>query len=330
MKPSDAEQSDDALLRRGELFDGIGRRRIIHPEDVGAEKPRLLGYTRATSYIGALEDSTSLEKWRTRLILEGADEARLEAEVLTAYSRLLEDESAAFVEAEKLDGVPRTKTRRAEIIDQPGKTYRKRLDEIAEHAFFLAGGRDSADYGTAHHDLMEAHLTGTLTPEFAAERCERWEGLAEDFDAFVREWGRFADFTGATVEHMEALVVNDRLQVAGRTDIIVKCRMPGEPRARRMIMDLKTGKINGEARLSQQLALYAGSKRYDPETGERSDLRVRQDIGVIIHAPKGEARVEFKIVQLATGRANNALVAKVRASRRKVPGLVTDFDLDGA
>lgn len=324
------DATEAALLRRGEAFNGLGQRKIIHPDYVGDPKPKLVGYTRATSYISALEDTTSLQKWRTRLILEGADEARLEAEALLAYNAYLVAQD--LVEAQRAAGEldELTKTRRTEILEAPGREYRRALDEIAERAFFLAGGRDSADYGTTHHELMDRWLLGTLTDEFMDETEEKWPGILADFAALREAWALFCETTGAVVHHTEALVVNDRLKVAGRTDLILGCKLPGDQRARRIIADLKTGKIDGELKLAQQLAMYAGSKHYDPETGQRRSLRVRQDVGIIIHAPKGEARAEFKLVQLAPGRSANALVEKVRASRRKIPGLVSHLALDGA
>ena len=329
-KPSEGQSAtDEALLRRGELFDGIGRRRIIAPEDVGKDDPKLLGYTRATSYISALEDTTGLEKWHTRLILEGASDADLENSVLTAYQSFLEAERLAGIELkEYLATTPKpTKKRIAEISETPGKAYRARLGEIAEYAFYLGGGRESADYGTALHELFDRRLNDTLTSKFMESEEEKWPGILDDLAALCNEWDRFVKLTGAKVEHSEVLVVNDKLQVAGRTDLVVVCRLPGEPRSRRIIIDLKSGKMDSETKMAQQLAMYAGSKRYDPETGERSSMRVRQDIGIIIHCPKGEARAEFHVLQLAPGRACNTLCAKVRESRRKVPGLRTTLDL---
>lgn len=333
--PSKGEVASEAsLLARGELFDGIGRRRIIHPDDVGVENPRLVGYTRATSYIGALEDTTALEKWRTRLILEGASDANLENAAMTAYAQFLDDERLARekLEQEESDlassGKKMTKKRLSEIMESPGKNYRATLDELAELSFCLAGGRESADYGTAHHELVDRWLAGGLDTAFMKETEERWPGILDDFDSFRHAWNEFASQTGARVDLSEALVVNDDLKVAGRTDLIVRAKLPGDQRARRVIMDLKTGKIEGEMRLSQQLDMYASSKLYDPETGERSALRVRRDVGIIIHSPKGQATTSLHLVQLRPGRAANALCAKVRASRRKVPGLLTPLVIE--
>lgn len=331
LKPSEAEgAAEAALLARGESFDHMGRRRIIHPDSVGEEVPKLVGYTRATTYIKAIDDTAGLEKWRTRLTLEGATEAKLESEVGAAMHSLIDAEWAASTELERIvaAGEKLTKTARNELTERPGKDYRKRLDEIAEYAFFLAGGREAAEYGTAHHELVDRWFKDTLTPEFQIETEDRWPGILRDFAAFQDSWRRFAGQYGANVEESEAMVVDDRLQVAGRTDYIVRVKLPGDERSRRVIMDLKSGKIDGELRFSQQLALYAGSKRYDPSSGERTNLRVRQDIGIIIHAPRGEGVCTFHVIQLAPGRTANALCAKVRASRRKIPGLRTVLELE--
>lgn len=332
MKPSEADgAAEAALLARGESFDHMGRRRIVHPDSVGEESKKLVGYTRATTYISALEDTSGLEKWRTRLVLEGSLDARLESEVADAMNVLMEAEAVAEAELARLkeSGEKTTKKALAELAERPGKDFRKRLSEIADYAFFLAGGKDAADYGTAHHELADRWFKETLTPEFEAEMEDRWPGITRDFASFQNAWHDLQLQYGARIEESEVMVVNDELQVAGRTDYIVRMKLPGDERSRRVIMDLKSGKIEGELKLAQQLAMYAGSKKYDPATGERTNLRVRQDKGIIIHAPKGMGETTFHILQLAPGRAANALCAKVRASRRKVPGIRTVLELGG-
>lgn len=309
--PSQANAEETAALAaRGELFDGLGRRKIVTPETAGAEKHKLVGYTRATTFIGALEDQTVLHKWKTRLILEGAADADLENAAMTAYQRLLESEGDENEEA-------------------AGKIYRKELDEIADRAFSYAGGRDKADYGTALHRLVELYHDDDVEGlrEESADLAERWgAGILSDLAAYRDEWGRLQARTGASVVRQECLVVDDDRKIAGRADLVWKMRLAGDKRARNILADVKTGKVDNKLKLAQQLAMYAGSKLYDPETGERSPLRVRQDVAIVIHVPKGEARAEMILVDLEPGRRANRLCEKVRASRRKQPGMSRPLD----
>lgn len=299
--PSQALTDEQAALAaRGELFDGLGRRKIVTPETVGTDKPKLIGYTRATSFIGALEDKTALEKWKTRKILEGAADANLEMSAMSALQN-------------RLDADPDDK--------DADKAYRAELDEIAERAFNYAGGHDSADYGTALHRLVELYNDGTITDAIIEETERQWPGITADFHSYVDAWLKLVAELGASIVLQECLVVDDAKKVAGRGDMIARMKLDGDKRARRIFMDIKTGKIDNTGRLSQQLAIYAGGKLYDPETGRRSPLRVRQDVAIVVHVPRGEARTEFILIDLAPGRRDNDLCMKVRASRRKKKGI---------
>ena len=206
------------------------------------------------------------------------------------------------------------------------KEFRARLDEIADSAFHFAGGHDAADYGTALHELADRWHTDVLTDWFIQETEDRWPGIVDDFAAYCEAWSAFVEATGAEIVATEALLVNDELKVAGRTDVILKARvLPTDQRARRCILDIKTGSIDNGLRLSQQLDMYSSSKLYDPETGIRTSARLRRDIGIVAHVPRGEKRAEFHVVQLAPGRAANKLCLQIRAARRKVPGIMTRF-----
>lgn len=304
--PSQAAIDEQAALAaRGELFDGLGRRKIIKPETAGTDKPKLVGYTRATTFISALEDKTVLEKWKIRKIVEGAADADLEMSALDAYERLI-----AEPEGDK----------------DAEKAYRAELDEIADRAFSYAGGRDKADYGTANHRLVELHHEGELTQGVIDETEERWEGITRDFEGYTVEWDKHAKRWGLSVIDQECLIVDDELMVAGRFDIIAHIKLPGDKRARRIIIDIKTGKIDNWGKLAQQLAIYAGGKLYDPETGKRSPLRVRQDVAIVAHVPKGEGSATFYLIDLEPGRKDNALALKVRHSRRKKHGILRPLE----
>ena len=286
-----------------EEFDGFGRRRIIHPDFIGQENPKRLGYTRVTTFIGALEDTTVLRKWRERLVLQGAPEIGLEAEVLEAEQRRIN------AEGEWDD---------PKAVEAAAKQYRKDLDELGERAFHFAGGHDAADYGTALHELADAWHGGVDYLDSLIDDTEGiWAGIADDFAAYQAAFESLCSRVGGEVVEREAMLVNDRLKVSGRTDLVMLAKLQGDQKRRRVVLDIKTGKIDNTLRLSQQLAMYASSKLYDPLTGVRTDLRARQDVAIVAHVPRGQKRAEFHLVDLQPGRTANALCERVRAARRK-------------
>lgn len=289
-------------------FDGFGRRRIIHPDHIGKEEPKRLGYTRATTYIGALEDTTVLRKWRERLLLQGAPEVALESEVLEATQRRMN------AEGDDPD---------SKVFQEAAKAFRKELDELGERAFHFAGGHDAADYGTALHELADFwHGDSEALPAIIRETEEEWPGITDDFRAYRLAFESLCEQVGGEVVHREALLVNDRLKVSGRCDLVLLAKLPGDQKRRRIILDIKTGKIDNTLRLSQQLAMYASSKLYDPATGVRTDLRARQDVAIVAHVPRGKKVAEFHLVDLQAGRAANRLCEQVRMSRRKPKDII--------
>ena len=92
-----------------------------------------------------------------------------------------------------------------------------------------------------------------------------------------------------TWQHIERLLVNDQLEVAGTPDRI---GAPAGQRAR--VYDIKTGSIEfGLGKIAMQLAMYAHSVLYDADTGERQPLDVDTTTATIIHLPAGEGRCEL-------------------------------------
>jgi RecB family exonuclease len=78
--------------------------------------------------------------------------------------------------------------------------------------------------------------------------------------------------------------VNDKLKAAGTFDRLLLC-----PDGRVRVADLKSGKSEAAYPFATtvQIAAYAHSLRYDPETGERSSLHAALDLttGLLIHLP---------------------------------------------
>lgn len=159
------------------------------------------------------------------------------------------------------------------------------LNRRAEAAKELAGASRKAEKGTELHALSEI--------------ADEHGDLPEDLD--LDDWLRIMSYCDATqpilrIVHMEQLVVNDELGVAGTPDRISTV-VPGERLSapdghefdpeELIITDLKTGRVDyGGLKMCMQLAIYSRSKRYDKETGARINLgKVNQKWGLIMHTP---------------------------------------------
>lgn len=159
------------------------------------------------------------------------------------------------------------------------------LNQVAESAMEAAGSSAAATTGTAVHRLTE-QLDGGQQPTVP-------EAHAADLQAYALAT---ADLT---VCDMELFVVDDERQVGGTFD-----RLMSYHDGLRMIADIKTGSTLDwtVGKIEMQLALYAGSQRYDPATGARSPLDVSQDWGLVIHLPAGQGVCRVWWVNLGEGR----------------------------
>lgn len=170
---------------------------------------------------------------------------------------------------------------------------KKKLNSIIEEAFEAAGGSAAASLGTALHELSEALDAGQDITPYAGEWMPRLEGY------------RIAR-SDLEVLDMETFVVNDVVQAAGSFDRLVRLKnveklneviagwgfAPVQPGVV-LVDDLKTGAHDSGYPLgvATQIGTYANSHRYDPTTGERSELDPALDkrIGLLTHMPaKGD------------------------------------------
>lgn len=158
-----------------------------------------------------------------------------------------------------------------------GSDNRDALDAVVEAAMEVAAGASGARLGTAIHTATEqvdlGHLDPANVPDVVRGAVNAYIGLVANLE---------------TVD-VELFVVNDDLRAAGTTDRLVRL-----PDGRVIIADLKTSSPDA-AKYAQlewaiQLAVYATSRRYNPETGQRAPLHPDLDptTGLIIHVPSGD------------------------------------------
>jgi hypothetical protein len=174
-----------------------------------------------------------------------------------------------------------------------------------------------ASSGTGFHSLTEAIDRG-LEPLFVPEADQP----------------RLAAYRLATAPYemldVETFVVCDPVRAAGTFDRLMRL-----PDGRVVVGDLKSGKSEADYPLATavQLSVYANGKRYDPETGERTDLHPDLDtsVGLLIHLPAtGGCRVIT--LDLEKGWQTALLAHEVHHTIRKwrAGDLIVDDDLRGA
>lgn len=307
---------------------------------------KMVGYTRATTYIANLEDTSALTKWKLRVLLEGV--ATAEASVATTGSGY-----SATAIVRNLAHVRDVAIEKARRADRKGKLahgdlaaltarawsdFKKAMDTLADELFEVGGGREKATKGTDIHKLTEIH------DEHGIDRVGEMltEGEISPADmADVEAYAAAIKKLGATIVEQERVIVNDDLKVAGRLDRVVMVKLPAihdpktgevirpaEARARRRVLDIKTGRIDyGQGKLAQQIGMYAGAKGYNLETHEREDLKLDQTVGLVLHLPAGSGEAHVHIVDLVLGRRGNKLSGEVRTWRNEGKKAV-DLNID--
>ena len=314
---------------------GLGQYKIKRESD-----GKLVGYTRVTTYIDNLEDKSQLAKWKLRILLEGL--VSNELEVGTAHPELDETvpphllaeardaihvREVAIAKARKADRKGKlTPGELGDLVEAAMKACKTKLGNIAEQALTLGGVKAAAQKGTDLHLLTEVYDEGGIEP--IAAMLDAGTITPADF-ADLEAYGAAMKRAGIRVIERESVVVNDELKVAGRLDKIVMAKpSPTAQRATRMVADVKTGSVSyAPGKIAQQLELYAGAKRYDLTTHERSDHGASRTTALLIHLPAGRAECFINVVNLATGRIGNRLsgdVRRWRSSSRKA----IDFTVD--
>lgn len=263
-----------------QLVDAGDRAALIAWADELRRQKRLNSYTRATTFVGSLEDGYHIEKWKMRLVAEGV--AANEHLMLAIYS-VIEDRDPDDPESVK--------------------AAKKALDELADKAFVAAGGDSSSTKGTAVHLLTEKVDAGKKLGAVPSA----YKG---DLDAYRDVVER----EGLGIVAIEKRLVHDDLKIAGTTDRLYLVMSDG----RVVIGDVKTGsRIDlGIGKIAQQLAVYSRCEEYDLETGVRTPLDVDQHVGVVIHLPVGTGTASAEWLNLDLGWKGVQLSGGVREFRK--------------
>lgn len=240
---------------------------------------KLRSYTRCTTYVGCLEDTFNLSMWQKRMVAVGMAQ-RPDLQLRAASLGLQPDKADESV----------------------FKKWKRSLDEVTDAATEAAQASASATIGTSLHaltEIMDRGLQLGVVPE----------QYRPHLDAYQEKTGDF------TAVHIERFTVNDDLEIGGTPDRVLS--VPG--RDKLIIGDIKTGTVEfGVGKMAMQLAVYAHSVIYDPDTGTRTAIGdVDLEHGMIIALSAETGRCELIDIDLAAGWEAVKLATKVRAWRAR-------------
>lgn len=257
---------------------------------------RLVSFARCTTFVDALEDTTSVSKWRARVQLIGLA-------LDTKFGLMNKVESL-------LDA------------DFDDKATRDALNKVAEQAFLIGDRAEKSQRGTNLHALSEYVDASLDLPAAMPDRFGELRPVTAQDRADMGAWVKIVKKFGLVFDSSECFVVNDEYRTAGTYDRrgrITKtpdgnpfCKFCDRP----TIMDLKTGRVDyGAGKIAQQLAVYANASDYDPATGTRTPQDVCTHVGLVINLPQGTGQAKALCVDLVEGYKAVALSAQVREHR---------------
>ena len=292
-------------------------------EAAGVGPAALVQYGRPSGFGKQIENATNLQKWAERMVALGVARGVVDL--------VIDPAAVADVDPESREG-------------------KDILDRVARHAKTLAKADLAAERGTHHHELTEDDDEGR---DFVA-RIAAGEALAVPRPVqtgVVEVWRLALAASGVEICEVEAKCVDDRWRLAGTLDRVARLTrdlhfvtVHGERVTLKagtvLILDIKTGRLRLERGrpiywhgYAVQLASYAQSVPYDPDTGERGEWSepIDQRYAIIAHldvlaALDGNAICRFILVDLEAGREAGDLVCQAKAweKRRDVFSIVDD------
>ena len=335
-KPSEAPR---------ELEEGRNGYKIIQLDADGKPDPRKVRQmTRVTTFVGNIDDETTLKQWDKRKVAEGLalDATSPEsAGLVPKVNEIVHRRDVTVATAIKADrkgklGIGEVAT----LVAAAEKEAKDALNAIVDEAADLAGRNSKARAGTHLHSLAEISDEKGIDEVrrmFEAEETVLNVETGEDVPitatdlASIEAYAERMTRLGAKVIESEAVIVNDEMGYAGRLDRVIMARLPelvigkGTPgeyvrpadqRARRYVSDIKSGRVDlGAGKIARQLAAYALGDLYDLETGERSRHSAVRDVALVFHLPQGAGVCTVHAVDLKAGTVLLRLSGEVRRAR---------------
>lgn len=175
---------------------------------------------------------------------------------------------------------------------------KKGLDRLVDQAANLAGASRGANIGTQIHEATEKYDRGEELPPLGKFQA--------DVDAYIQAT------RGLEVAAVEQFRVHDDLHIGGTADRLFLID------GKLTIADIKTGGLWDVGKMAMQLAVYANSVPYNPETNTREvdPHPVDTTRGLLIHLPEGKGTCDLYWLNLQVGMEAVHLAAEVRRWRR--------------
>lgn len=293
----------------------------------GEGRPRLLTYCWLCDGEGRRPSPTGIEGRTVKCQgCKGAGTREKTYKRVTSYIDVLDDKRnvQAWSERMVLLGIAEDTGFLTGVLDVDPETKEGRdlLNRRAEAAKDLGGANRKSDKGTHLHDL--------------SERVDRHETLPSDTsDEDALDMIAYAEATHGffDIRHMEELVVNEQLGVAGTPDRVSRWVGPGEliapdgtviGRHESIITDLKTGRVDfGALKMAMQLSIYSRSKLFVKDSPDRADIEnINQRWGIIMHLAAGSGRCDLYWADLTLGWEAVQVATQVH-EMRKAKGALT-------
>jgi hypothetical protein len=186
---------------------------------------------------------------------------------------------------------------------------KQRMDELVEEAKERSGAGDAARFGTYLHAVTEAADRGLEPGEVPLPWLSSGPLDPNGYLSYL------ASYVEATAElqavMIEQFCVQDPLKTAGTPDRVVKYQ------GKRFIADLKTGHVDlGSIKIAAQLAVYARSRPYDWQTGERLEPHGAElDRGIVVHLDAKTSECQLYWIDLLQGWEAVRVARDVRSTR---------------
>jgi len=253
------------------------KRPLIIPPGQHADA-KLKPYTRATTFIGCLENTHNLQLWKMRQVARG----------LAQRPDLLMLVSSLGPQPEE---------------DDEYRDWRSKMDEVCEQALEAAESSAPANIGTALHAFTD--------------RIDRGQPLGKVPKEYQRHLRAYEAATqDLTAVHIERFVVNDEYQIGGTPDRI--SLLDGHDKLIITDTKSGDKLSYGMGKIAMQLAVYAHSQFYDPTDGRRSDIpNIDLERGLVIALNAKRGTCDLVWVDLVAGFEGVRLANDVRAWQRR-------------
>lgn len=257
-----------------------------------------------------MEDAVRRDRWGRYLVVPPDGGKPVGYARATTVAKTLDDTSALMSWGERMTaiGLSQRPDLLAQIDDLRADT--KALNRLCEKAKEAGGATVRRDLGTALHSILERSWTD---PDYVPPA-----GHVDDVTAVHRAL-ELAGLEAVDGMH-ERIVVNDRYQIAGTFDLLLREKATGHL----LIADIKTGSSvkYGAVGFAIQLSIYAtadalyrqGSAKDGSEDVREPMVSVSRDRAVIVHVQPGSGVCELH--ELALDISLLELAIAVRESRK--------------